>query len=204
MLKFDRLGCGPKVNPNAYTTLLDAANDLTVEMKLDTADAAAVVCNAALRHVGTGTVVEGHRALALDEAKAIVVANCTLELKTTITRTIPKGASKLDLSNVVNNTLAKVDVKKDGADLAEGDTVANGVITLAAPAAADVEITIEDLVVATGTATTDNNAATVNIDAGDYQVHFVARAYDTVEDTRMPNPTMMEFVKHCRPLNVRW
>lgn len=203
MLKFDCLGCGPKVNPNGYAALLDAA-DLIVEMKLDTADSAAVVCNAALRHVGTGTVVEGHRVLSLNAAKAIEVANCTLELKTTITRTIPKGASKLDLSDVVSNALAKTDVKKDGAALDDGDTVANGVITLAAPAAADVEITIEDLVVATGTATTGNNAATVNIDEGEYQVHFIARVHDNIECTRMPNPTMMEFVKHCRPLNIRW
>jgi hypothetical protein len=203
MLKFDCLGCGPKVNPNSYAALLNA-NDLTVEMKLDTADASAAVCNAALRHVGTGTVVEGHRALSLNAAKAVAVANCTLELKTTITRTIPKGASKLDLSDVVNSNLAKADVKKDGAALDEGDAVANGVITLASAAAADVEITVEDLVVATGTATTDNNTATVNLDEGEYQVHFIARVHDNIECTHMPNPTMMEFVKHCRPLNIRW
>lgn len=203
MLKFDRLGPGEKVNPNGYAALLNDVKDLTATLTLDTVPV--VHGGASLRSVGTGVVAEGHCALSLDEASAsaVAVSDCTLKLTATVTRTIPKGATTLDLSDLFNSKLVKSDVKKDGANLAEGDTVADGIITLAAAATADVKIAVTTDV-ATGTATTDNNAATVNLDPGDYQVHFIARAYDTVDGTRMPNPTMMEFVKHCRPLNVRW
>lgn len=201
MLKFDVLGCGPAVNPNGYAALLNEAKDLTATLTLDAVPA--VNGSVSLRNVGTGVVAEGHCALPLQNAASVAVSDCTLALNATITRTIPKGATTLDLSDLFNSSLTAASIKLNGVQLADPNTVANGVVTLNAAAGADTEVTVST-VIATGTATTDNNAATVNIDAGDYQVHFVARAYDTVEDTRMPNPTMMEFVKHCRPLNIRW
>lgn len=201
MLKFDVLGCGTAVNPNGYAALLNEAKDLTAT--ITGVSTAPVKGSASLRNVGTGVVAEGHAYLALDDVKEVTVAGCTLDLSATITRTIPKGATTLDLSDLFNSSLSKTAVKKDGVDLETNDSVTNGVIKLENPAAADVKITVT-ADIATGTATTDNNAAKVNLDAGEYQVHFVARAYDTVAGTNMPNPTMMEFVKHCRPLNIRW
>lgn len=203
MLKFDVLGCGPNVNPNGYATLLDTVKDLKAEMKLTAADKTGVACSTVLRHVGTGVVVECHRGLTLSGPTAVTVSDCQLNLKGTATFVIKKGATTLDLSDLFNSNLTSKDVFKDGKQLTDPDKVENGVITLSAPAAEDTTIAVS-VVVATGTATTDNNASTVNIDAGDYQVHAIARVRDTVEGTLMPNPTMMELVEHCRPVNIRW
>ena len=82
--------------------------------------------------------------------------------------------------------------------------VTKDVVTLSAAAQKGGAVVTVSFVLATGKATTQNNATTVNLDAGDYQVHLIARIRNDEAVTNMPDPTMLEFVKHCRPLNVRW
>lgn len=206
MLKFDRLGPGANVvanNSKVYSNLLDEVTDFNASLDLGTPKGAGC---AHVRYVGTGRVAEGHCAVNVATDTSITVATSTLTLNArVIERDIPEGATSVDLSDeFIGLTSAKVEAV--GATLADSNSVnaAGNVVTLAAAAPKGAKLRLKDVAVATGTATTDNNAATVNLDSGDYQVHFVACAHDTAEDTRMPNPTMMEFVKHCRPLNIRW
>lgn len=208
MLKFDRLGPGEKVNPNGYAALLNDAKDLTATLTLKSG--ATANGNVSLRNVGTGVVAEGHFAYKAEadessEVMAIPVAGCKIDVSGVLEFVVPEGKTTLDVSHLIPSLVT------NDLDLTKSDnaaaTAAAGVITVtSAPekGSGGAKIVLKPLVVATGTATTDNNAATVNLDPGDYQVHFIARAYDTVDGTRMPNPTMMEFVKHCRPLNIRW
>lgn len=208
MLKFDVLGCGPAVNPNGYASLLDEVEGKNCQCKLHLRDAGSAssgidavdtLGSCRVRHVGTGSVVEGHAALSSDDTTVITVANCKLTVSAEIERVIPKGATALDLSDLFSD-LDSDDVTVTGVQ-AEDFSVSNGVITLDDPAATDVPVKVK-FDIAVGDATTDNNAATVNLDAGDYQIHFVVRAHDDVEASGMPNPTTMSFVKHCRPLNI--
>lgn len=204
MLKFDKLGMGPKFNKDSrtYLALLNNVRECDVKLTLDSVDPVYGKCR--IRRAGAGLVAEGHCALKLAKAaEGIAVESCVLDLTTTLEWVIPEGAKKLDLSDLFGAALEKADVKADGVALVENATVADGVITLSTAApAGGVKITIEDLVLATNAATTDNNAVKVNLDAGDYQVHFITRVHDDLEHTRMPNPSMMEFIKHCSVLNV--
>lgn len=210
MLKFDRLGPGEKVKDTGYAAVLDAAKDLSAVITFGADDD--VVGSCRLRYVGTGLVAEGHAAYKAEAAsgadsKEITVADCKLEVKGVLEFVVPEGKTKLDVSHLVSG-LVTADIDTDKSDDA-GATAAAGVITLsaAAPAGGSRVVTKggEDaLVLATGPATTLENAAKVNVDPGDYQIHFIARAHDNVNETRMPNPTMLEFIRHCRPLNIRW
>lgn len=213
MLKFDELGWGPKVNPNAYAGLLNEVRECkTATLHLtdaveaneatgtEAADATDVVGSCRIRHAGNGHVAEGHFAYTSENDLAITVKSCKLTLTAEITRTIPEGATTLDLSDLFTGELVNdTDVTAVGGTIS---SVTDNVVALseAAPEGG-VKVTV-NFVLAEGTATTNNNAETVTLDAGDYQIHFIARARTDVDVTRMPNPTMMEFVKSCRKLHV--
>ena len=230
MLKFDDLGWGPKVNPNGYSALLDEAKITEATLQLaaaveageggeGAADAKTTNGSVRLRHVGTGVVVEGHfgyKAEAESDADSVAIKTneCVLTVKGSINRVVPEGSTDLDLSGLFwgagDNALDAGDCVVEGGvgcsivGPAEGDPADKCIVRLetAAPKAG-TKVTVNfDLT--TGAATTHNNAETVNLDPGDYQIHLVARASNDNECTHMPNPTMMEFVKHCRPLNIRW
>lgn len=231
MLKFDDLGWGPKVNPNGYSALLDEAKITEATLQLAAAveaDAGAGIAKAdakttngsvRLRHVGTGVVAEGHfgyKAEAESDADSVVIKTdeCVLTVKGSITRVVPEGSTDLDLSGLflgdgdnaldADDCVVEGDVECSIVGPTVGDPADKCIVRLATAAPkAGTKVTVNfDLT--TGAATTHNNAETVNLDPGDYQIHLVARASNDNECTRMPNPTMMEFVKHCRPLNIRW
>ena len=196
MLKFDDLGRGPKVNPDGYSALLREAEITGAELKLSKTTEKGTVH---LRHAGVSLVAECHFAHKAEPAESIPVAGCVLNIGAKVTRVVPEGSSTLDLSDLFSG-LVQDDVK---ASNDPAPTVTNDVVTLATESDGTAVVTV-NFVLATGAATTDNNATTVNLDAGDYQVHLIARVRNDEAVTNMPDPTMLEFVKHCRPLNVRW
>ena len=196
MLKFDDLGRGPKVNPDGYSALLREAEITGAELKLSKTTEKGTVH---LRHAGVSLVAECHFAHKVEPAESIKVAECVLNIGAKVTRVVPKGSKTLDLSDLFSG-LVQGDVK---ASNDPAPTVTSDVVTLATESDGTAVVTVS-FVLATGVATTDNNATTVNLDAGDYQVHLIARIRNDEAVTNMPDPTMLEFVKHCRPLNVRW
>lgn len=196
MLKFDDLGRGPKVNPDGYSALLREAEITGAELKLSKTTEKGTVH---LRHAGVSLVAECHFAHEAKSAEPVTVAECVLNIGAKVTRVVPKGSKILDLSDLFSG-LVQDDVK---ASNDPAPTVANDVVTLATESDGTAVVTV-NFVLATGAATTDNNATTVNLDAGDYQVHLIARIRNDEAVTNMPDTTMLEFVKHCRPLNVRW
>ena len=196
MLKFDDLGRGPKVNPDGYSALLREAEITGAELKLSKATEKGTVH---LRHAGVSLVAECHFAHEAKQAEPIPVAECVLNIGATVTRVVPKGSKTLDLSDLFSG-LVQDDVK---ASNDPAPTVTNDAVTLATESDGTAVVTV-NFVLATGAATTQNNATTVNLDAGDYQVHLIARIRNDEAVTNMPDSTMLEFVKHCRPLNVRW
>ena len=196
MLKFDDLGRGPKVNPDGYSALLREAEITGAELKLSKTTEKGTVH---LRHAGVSLVAECHFAHEVEPAESITVAECVLNISAKVTRVVPKGSKTLDLSDLFSG-LVQDDVK---ASNDPAPTVTSDVVTLATESDGTAVVTV-NFVLATGAATTDNNATTVNLDAGDYQVHLIARIRNDEAVTNMPDPTMLEFVKHCRPLNIRW
>lgn len=196
MLKFDDLGRGPKVNPDGYSALLREAEITGAELTLSKTTEKGTVH---LRHAGVSLVAECHFAHKVEPAESITVAECVLNIGAKVTRVVPKGSKTLDLSDLFSG-LVPDDVK---ASNDSAPAVANDVVTLATESDGTAVVTV-NFVLATGAATTDNNATTVNLDAGDYQVHLIARIRNDEAVTNMPDPTMLEFVKHCRPLNIRW
>ena len=196
MLKFDDLGRGPKVNPDGYSALLREAEITGAELKLSKTTEKGTVH---LRHAGVSLVAECQFAHKAEPAESITVAECVLNIGAKVTRVVPKGSKTLDLSDLFSG-LVQDDVK---ASNDPAPTVTSDVVTLATESDGTAVVTV-NFVLATGAATTDNNATTVNLDAGDYQVHLIARVRNDEAVTNMPDPTMLEFVKHCRPLNVRW
>ena len=198
MLKFDDLGRGPKVNPDGYSALLREAEITGAELTLSNPPEPEKG-TVHLRHAGVSLVAECHFAHKAEPAESIPVAGCVLNIGAKVTRVVPKGSKILDLSDLFSG-LAPDDVK---ASNDPAPTVTNDVVKLATESDGTAVVTV-NFVLATGAATTDNNATTVNLDAGDYQVHLIARIRNDEAVTNMPDPTMLEFVKHCRPLNVRW
>ena len=196
MLKFDDLGRGPKVNPDGYSALLREAEITGAELKLSKTTEKGTVH---LRHAGVSLVAECQFAHEAKSAESITVAECVLNIGAKVTRVVPKGSKTLDLSDLFSG-LVQDDVK---ASNDPAPTVNNDVVTLTTESDGTAVVTVS-FVLATGAATTDNNATTVNLDAGDYQVHLIARIRNDEAVTNMPDPTMLEFVKHRRPLNVRW
>ena len=196
MLKFDDLGRGPKVNPDGYSALLREAEITGAELKLSKTTEKGTVH---LRHAGVSLVAECQFAHKAEPAESITVAECVLNIGAKVTRVVPKGSKTLDLSDLFSG-LVQDDVK---ASNDPAPTVTSDAVTLATESDGTAVVTVS-FVLATGAATTDNNATTVNLDAGDYQVHLIARIRNDEAVTNMPDPTMLEFVKHCRPLNVRW
>ena len=197
MLKFDDLGRGPKVNPDGYSALLREAEitgaELTVSKKKEKG-------TVHIRHAGVSLVAECHFAHEAKQAESIPVAECVLNISAKVTRVVPEGSSTLDLSDLFSGLETADCSVNNGLTPA----VANDIVTLSAAAPKGGAVVTVNFVLATGAATTDNNAATVNLDAGDYQVHLIARIRNDEAVTNMPDQTMLEFVKHCRPLNVRW
>ena len=198
MLKFDDLGRGPKVNPDGYSALLREAEITGAELKLSKTTEKGTV---QLRHAGVSLVAECHFAHEAKQAEPIPVAECVLNIGAKVTRVVPEGSSTLDLSDLFSG-LENADCSVNNGLTVSG--VTGDVVTLSAAAPKGGAVVTVDFVLATGAATTDNNATTVNLDAGDYQVHLIARIRNDEAATNMPDPTMLEFVKHCRPLNVRW
>ena len=196
MLKFDDLGRGPKVNPDGYSALLREAEITGAELKLSKTTEKGTVH---LRHAGVSLVAECQFAHKAEPAESITVAECVLNIGAKVTRVVPKGSKTLDLSDLFSG-LVQDDIK---ASNDPAPTVTSDVVTLTTASDGTAVVTV-NFVLATGAATTDNNATTVNLDAGDYQVHLIARVRNDEAVTNMPDPTMLEFVKHCRPLNVRW
>ena len=196
MLKFDDLGRGPKVNPDGYSALLREAEITGAELKLSETTEKGTVH---LRHAGVSLVAECQFAHKAEPAESITVAECVLNIGAKVTRVVPKGSKTLDLSDLFSG-LVQDDIK---ASNDPAPTVTSDVVTLTTASDGTAVVTV-NFVLATGAATTDNNATTVNLDAGDYQVHLIARVRNDEAVTNMPDPTMLEFVKHCRPLNVRW
>lgn len=196
MLKFDDLGRGPKVNPDGYSALLREAEITGAELTLSKTTEKGTVH---LRHAGVSLVAECHFAHKVEPAESITVAECVLNIRAKVTRVVPKGSKTLDLSDLFSG-LVQDDVKASNDPT---PTVTNDVVTLATESDGTAVVTV-NFVLATGAATTQNNATTVNLDAGDYQVHLIARIRNDEAVTNMPDTTMLEFVKHCRPLNIRW
>ena len=220
MLKFEKLGHGSLINDKCrFGALVDEVSDVKVTMKLNGVDpeaegdepAAAPECTFKIRHVGTGTVLEGHRSLVVSEPEAegdepaapieIDPAACELKVTATLTRNVPKGKLKLDLSDVFVKNISKADDKPeleadDGSKPEWDANDAKAVLAAAAPEGG-VEVSVKDFVLAKGAATTHKNAAKVTLKPGKYQVHFITVLHEDVEDTRMPNLTMLEFIKHC-------
>lgn len=196
MLKFDDLGRGPKVNPDGYSALLREAEITGAELTLSKTTEKGTVH---LRHAGVSLVAECHFAHKVEPAESITVAGCVLNIRAKVTRVVPKGSKTLDLSDLFSG-LVQDDVKASNDTV---QTVTNDMVTLATESDGTAVVTV-NFVLATGAATTQNNATTVNLDAGDYQVHLIARIRNDEAVTNMPDTTMLEFVKHCRPLNIRW
>ena len=199
MLKFDDLGRGPKVNPDGYSALLREAEITGAELTLSnskTPEKGTVH----LRHAGVSLVTECQFAHEAKSAESITVAECVLNIGAKVTRVVPEGSSTLDLSDLFSG-LDTADCSVNNGLTVSG--VTEDVVTLETESDGTAVVTVS-FVLATGVATTDNNATTVNLDAGDYQVHLIARIRNDEAVTNMPDQTMLEFVKHCRPLNVRW
>lgn len=199
MLKFDDLGRGPKVNPDGYSALLREAEITGAELKLSNTEEKGKKGTVHLRHAGVSLVAECHFAHEAKTAESIPVADCVLNIGAKVTRVVPKGSKKLDLSDLFSG-LVQDDVK---ASNDPAPTVTSDEVALATESDGTAVVTV-NFVLATGKATTQNNATTVNLDAGDYQVHLIARIRNDEAVTNMPDTTMLEFVKHCRPLNIRW
>lgn len=197
MLKFDDLGRGPKVNPDGYSALLREAEITGAELKLSKTTEKGTVH---LRHAGVSLVAECHFAHKVEPAESITVAECVLNIGAKVTRVVPKGSKTLDLSDLFSG-LETADCSANNGLTVSG--VTEDVVTLATESDGTAVVTV-NFVLATGAATTQNNATTVNLDAGDYQVHLIARIRNDEAVTNMPDTTMLEFVKHCRPLNIRW
>jgi hypothetical protein len=221
MLKFERLGHGSLINDKCrFGALVDEVSDVKVTMVLDGVDdmsdedAKAPECSFKIRHVGTGTVLEGHRSLVVPEPEAegdepaaqitIDPKVCKLTVKATLKRNVPKGKTKLDLSDVFKAGLTANDITVDGepAGVEDADPIATvdnnkAIVTLATPAGDGGAEVAVNFVLAAGKATTNGNAAQVALKPGKYQVHFITVLHENVEDTNMPNKTMLEFIKHC-------
>ncbi len=207
MLKFERLGHGSLINDKCrFGALVDEVSDVKVTMVLDGLDnmpGEAPECAFKIRHVGTGTVLEGHRSLAvLSPGRQIDPAACELKVTATLKRNVPKGKLKLDLSDVfVKNVGAADDAPALEDDVNEDaptwDENAAKVTLAAAAPESGAEVSVKDFVLAKGAATTHGNAAKVTLEPGKYQVHFITVLHENVEDTHMPNLTMLEFIKHC-------
>lgn len=222
MLKFEKLGHGSLINDKCrFGALVDEVSDVKVTMVLDGLDdmngedAKAPECTFKIRHVGTGTVLEGHRSLVIpepeaedDEPAAPIVIDpkaCKLTVTATLKRNVPKGKLKLDLSDVfVKNVHDGSDSEpapalKDDVNESEPAWDENAAkVTLAAAAPeGGAEVSVKDFVLASGAATTHKNAAKVTLKPGKYQVHFITVLHENVTDTHMPNLTMLEFIKHC-------
>ena len=215
MLKFERLGHGSLINDKCrFGALVDEVSDVKVTMVLDGLDdmsgedAKAPECTFKIRHVGTGTVLEGHRSLVIPEPEAadgedapapieIDPAACELKVTATLKRNVPKGKAKLDLSDVFTKDLSADDLEADtGAKCTVAEDKAVVTLNPAAPEGG-AEVSVKDFVLAKGAATTHKNAAKVTLKPGKYQVHFITVLHENVTDTHMPNLTMLEFIKHC-------
>lgn len=215
MLKFERLGHGELINDKCrFGALIDEVSDVKVTMVLDGLDdmsgenAKAPECTFKIRHVGTGTVLEGHRSLVIPEPKAgegeeapapIVIdpKACELKVTATLKRNVPKGKAKLDLSDVFTKDLSVDDLDADNdAKCAVAEDKAVVTLYPAAPEGG-TEVSVKDFVLAKGAATTHKNAAKVTLKPGKYQVHFITVLHENIEETNMPNLTMLEFIKHC-------
>jgi len=208
MLKFERLGHGSLINDKyRYGALVDEVSDVKVTMVLDqlddmsAEDAKAPECTFKIRHVGTGTVLEGHRSLVVREPIEIDPAACELKVTATLKRVVPKGKIELDLSDVFVKDLAAADplpeiYADNGAKCMLAKDKAVITLSVAAPEGG-AEVTVKGFELAKGVATTHKNAAKVKLELGEYQVHFITVLHENVEDTHMPNLTMLEFIKHC-------
>lgn len=216
MLKFEKLGHGSLINDKCrFGALVDEVSDVKVTMVLDGLDdmdgddAKAPECTFKIRHVGTGTVLEGHRSLVIPEdAPAPIKINpaaCELKVTATLKRNVPKGKLKLDLSDVFVKTVS-AGSDSELAPTLEDDVNENAptwdknaakVILDAAAPEGGAEVSVKDFVLASGAATTHKNAAEVTLKPGKYQVHFITVLHENVTDTHMPNLTMLEFIKHC-------
>ena len=215
MLKFERLGHGSLINDKCrFGALVDEVSDVKVTMVLDGLDdmsgedAKAPECTFKIRHVGTGTVLEGHRSLVIPEPEAaegedapapikIDPAACELKVTATLKRNVPKGKAKLDLSDVFTKDLSADDLEADtGAECTVAEDKAVVTLNPAAPEGG-AEVSVKDFVLASSAATTHKNAAEVTLKPGKYQVHFITVLHENVTDTHMPNLTMLEFIKHC-------
>lgn len=208
MLKFERLSHGSLINDKCrYDALVDEVSDVKVTMVLDqlddmyTENAKAPECTFKIRHVGTCTVLEGHRSLVVREPIEIDPAACELKVTATLKRVVPKGKIELDLSDVfIKNLIAADPFPEIYTDnyakymLAEDKAVIT--LSVAAPEGG-TEVTVKGFELAKGVATTHKNAAKVKLELGKYQVHFITVLHENVEDTHMPNLTMLEFIKHC-------
>jgi len=218
MLKFERLGHGSLINDKCrFGALVDEVSDVKVTMVLDGVDdmsdedAKAPECSFKIRHVGTGTVLEGHRSLVVSEPEAegdepaaqitIDPAACKLQVKATLTRNVPKGKAKLDLSDVFVKTVGTTEdapaLEADNDNKPSWDENAAKVILNPAASEGGVEVSVKDFVLAEGHATTNGNAAKVTLKPGKYQVHFITVLHENIEETNMPNKAMLEFIKHC-------
>ena len=217
MLKFEKLNRGSVLSDKCrFDALVDEVSDVKVRMRLSTADAAsypaypliehAPECTFKIRRVNAGTVLEGHRSLEIPDGNDVVLdlAACELQVTATLTRIIPKGETKLDLSDVFKpgiNGIEIEDIIIDGehdpgdiASVAEDKVI----VTLFTPAGeGGAEVVVENFVLAAGKATTHGNAAQVALKPGKYQVHFITVLHENVTDTHMPNLTMLEFIKRC-------
>lgn len=216
MLKFERLGHGSLINDKCrFGALVDEVSDVKVTMKLNGVDDPDAKqdpnCSFKIRHVGTGTVLEGHRSLVVSEPEAegdepaaptvIDPKACKLTVIATLKRNVPKGKLNLDLSDVfVKDISTKADapeLEADNDNAPHWDDNAAKVVLAAAAPEGGVEVSVKDFVLASGAATTHKNAAKVTLKPGKYQVHFITVLHENVEDTHMPNLTMLEFIKHC-------
>jgi len=213
MLKFERLNRGSLLSDKCrFDALVDEVSDVKVRMRLSTADASysqvdnAPECTFKIRHVNAGTVLEGHRSLEIPDGNDVVLdlAACELQVTATLTRNIPKGKTKLDLSDVFKagaNGVGIGDIIIDGTlDPEDIASVATDkvIVTLFTPAGeGGAEVVVENFVLAAGKATTHGNAAQVALKPGKYQVHFTTCLHESADSTNMPSLTRLEFIKHC-------
>lgn len=195
MLKVDYLGYNSdlQVRPKSYSKIVAEVKDCDVECL---ASAGGAKGTAHIRHVGTGYVAEG--SFALNIAASDPAVNLTLDEQTLlltareIERDIPEGATSIDLSDDFNDLTAEnIEVTNVSVSGVSAD-----VVTLDSAAPKGAKLKIKDVRIAQGVITSDNNASVITIGAGHYQVHFVARMSEN-ENTNMPAPAMMEFVKRC-------
>jgi hypothetical protein len=177
-----------------------------------------------VRRAGTGHVAEGHFGPAKITTSNIandklVPSACTLELKVKTDVVLAAGSTTLNLKSMFPELTGDQIVASTGSTDAPANpnavvtildesgnvvtvgtqikSVSNGVLTFENAPTVDTVYTLK-FVAATGVGTVKNNAETVVLDEGIYQIHLVARLHDDIDATRMPNPTMLEFVKKCR------